>query len=122
VVDTAFSVPMSLKIHRGKEKYILRRALRSMVSPELLAIPKFPMRMKYDDEFAEQLDGLADKYLSPEQVRSRGVFEPESITAIRSYKRKGRYHAEAAMRVWTAVVTEIWAQQFIDNLGSLVLL
>ncbi len=55
MIETAFTVPAALKIRRGKEKYILRRALRSVVSPELLAIPKFPMRMTYDDVFADRL-------------------------------------------------------------------
>jgi len=118
MIETAFTVPAAFKIRRGKEKFILRRALRSLVSPELLAIPKFPMRMTYDEVFADHMDALADRYLSRERVRARGLFDPDAIEGLRCYRRNGVYHAEAAMRLWSSIVTEIWAETFIDRRGS----
>jgi asparagine synthase (glutamine-hydrolysing) len=118
MIETAFSVSSALKIRRGKEKFILRRALRSLVSAELLDVPKFPMRMAYDAEFADHLDALAARYLDRDRVRARGLFDSGSIAALQSYRAGGRYHAEAAMRVWTAIVTEIWAETFVDRRGE----
>jgi asparagine synthase (glutamine-hydrolysing) len=117
-VELAFTIPEAMKLRWGREKYILRRALRSVVPPDLLDIPKFPMRMKYDASFAEALDELGNRYLSPDRVKARGLFEPESAQRLRNYRRGTRYHAEGAMRLWTAVATEIWAEQFLDRRGA----
>jgi hypothetical protein len=118
MIDTAFSVPSALKIRLGREKFILRRALRSLVSDDLLNVAKFPMRMAHDRDFSDQLDVLAESYLRPDQVRERGLIDPDSIKDLRRYRKAGRYHFEAAMRIWTAVVTEIWAQAFVDGRGE----
>ncbi len=118
VMDYAFRLPSRLKIKRGKEKYILRSALRAIVPRELLDIPKFPMRMRYDEGFADALDSLCSRYLSKEKVERRGFFKFEALQGFRSFRRNGRYSAEGGMRLWTAVATEIWAEQFLDSRGA----
>ena len=99
VMDYAFSIPGRMKIRRGKEKYILRRALRSMVPPDLVQFPKFPMRMHYDDAFAATLNGSAAQYLSDDSIRARGFFTRAGIGTLLESRRKGRYSPEGAMRV-----------------------
>jgi len=116
--QVAFTVPARLKINGWKEKYILRRALRTLVGEELTRFPKFPMRMKYDRTFADHLDELVGQYLSPRRVRARGLFDPATLEPVRHYRRGGRYTAEGAMRAWTCVGTEIWAEQFLDRRGE----
>ena len=114
----AFTVPAHLKLHGWTEKFILRQALRALVGEELTRFPKFPMRMRYDREFADRLDELVGRYLSPQRVKARGFFEPETLEPVRNYRRGGRYSAEGAMRAWTCVGTEIWAEQFLDRRGE----
>lgn len=118
LMDYAFTLPDALKIRRGKEKYILRRALRALVPDELRNLPKFPMRMRYDEQFASTIDALFDEFLAPDRVRRRGFFRYDELLALRRARRRGRYDAEAAMRIWTAVATEIWAEQFLDRRGE----
>lgn len=119
-VRVAFTVPERLKIRGWREKYVLREALRSIVDADLTEFEKFPMRMRYDQGFADALDELADEYLSPQRVRARGLFALESVAALRRYRSGGRYGAEGAMRLWTAVGTEIWAEHFLDRAGEAV--
>jgi asparagine synthase (glutamine-hydrolysing) len=113
----AFTIDERLKIRRGVEKYVLRAALAAVVPQEFCFIPKYPQRMRYDLEFADQLDHAADVLLSPAAVKARGFFEPRSIRRLRR-RRPGRpYAPEAAMRLWTAVSTETWARLFLDQGG-----
>lgn len=114
----AFTVPERLKLRGWEEKYILRRALRGLVDEDFTGFAKFPMRMKYDAEFADCLDELIEKYLAPERVRKRQLFDPPTLDPVRGYRRGGRYSAEGAMRAWTAIGTEIWAEQFLDRNGE----
>jgi len=118
LIDVAFTVPSAHKIFRGKEKYVLRQALRSLVPPKVLLIPKFPMRMKYDLSFSDTIDLLADQVLTRNSVEKRGFFEFNELSKMRQ-RRPGRpYSSEGAMRIWTAILTEMWAQEFLDLRGE----
>lgn len=111
----AFTIDERLKIVKGIEKYIFRASVGSIVPERFRAVPKHPQRMRYDLAFADCLDEVASTVLSPSAVRSRGFFEPRSIDRLRRRTPGRAYPAEAAMRIWTAIVTETWARLFLDN-------
>jgi asparagine synthase (glutamine-hydrolysing) len=117
-IRVAFSIPERFKLHGWKEKYVLRRALRDIVDDDLTDFSKFPMQMSIDAAFVDALDVLVDEYLSHERVRARGFFDPAVIAKIKQYRRGKHCYSEGAMRAWTAVGTEIWAEQFIDRRGE----
>jgi asparagine synthase (glutamine-hydrolysing) len=117
VMDYAFALPSRLKIRRGQEKYILRQAMQSLVSPDLLNIPKGISRIRQDTEFAATLQKLSDRYLSAARLQARGWFDPVEVQGISRRLGQQRYHAEAAMRLWTIIVSEIWAQLYLDQRG-----
>jgi asparagine synthase (glutamine-hydrolysing) len=117
VMDYAFQLPSRYKIHLGQEKYILRRAMRSLVSTDLLDIPKGISRIRQDAAFAATLWGLSAHYLNPERVRRRGFFELDDVARVQRSIRRAHYHTEAAMRLWTMIVTEIWAEIYLDQRG-----
>jgi asparagine synthase (glutamine-hydrolysing) len=112
---TAFSITDRLKIRRGQEKYIFRRALADVVPSEFHQLAKFPQRMLYDEAFADALDEVADDVLNEEAVSRRGLFDPDSIRLLRARPGGRAYSSEGAMRLWTAVGTELWARQFLDR-------
>ena len=114
----AFTVPSAYKIQRGKEKYVLRQALKAIIPAEVLNVPKFPMRMKYDQDFSDTLDALAERILAKDRVEARGLMEFAAIERLRRRKPGRPYSSEGAMRLWTALLTEIWAHQFLDLRGA----
>lgn len=117
VIQFAFTMPSRLKIRHGQQKYVLRQAMRPFMSDALRKAPKELMRMPQGGEFASTLQLLADRYLSPERIRRRGFFQQPDIERIRRAVR-GRTHPETAMRLWTAIVTEIWAGIYLDGRGQ----
>jgi asparagine synthase (glutamine-hydrolysing) len=116
VIQFAFTMPGHLKIRRGQQKYVLRQAMRPLMSDSLRKAPKELMRMQQGGEFANTLQLLADQYLSAERIRRRGFFQVEDIERIRRACARG-FHPETAMRLWTAIVTEIWAEIYLDARG-----
>jgi asparagine synthase (glutamine-hydrolysing) len=114
-IKTAFSISDNLKIKNYKEKYILRKAFFQIMPNEFASIPKHPQKMNYDLMFSESLDHLVKKYLSREKVESRGLFDYDQIENLFVRTKNKAYPAEWAMRIWTALLTEIWAIQFIDR-------
>ena len=120
MIRTAFTVPSSLKIRNRQEKYIMRRALATLVPPELVNVPKFPMKMRHDLAFADAQDSLADRVLSRERVERRGFFEFGEIQKLRRRDRGRAYSSEGGMRLWTALLTEVWAEIFLDGRGAAI--
>jgi asparagine synthase (glutamine-hydrolysing) len=119
-IDLSFTIPSAQKIYRGKEKHILRQALKHIAPTEVLQIPKFAMRMNYDSAFSEAIDDMADKILNKDTVAARGFFDYKQLVALRRRKPGKSYHSEAAMRIWTAMLTEIWAEQYVDKRGAML--
>ncbi len=117
-VRAAFTIDDALKIRDGQQKWIFRRAMEPWVPAEFRDIPKFPQRMEANLALADALDAIADEMLSPEAVRERGIFEPDSIQRLRRSDRSKPYSHEGGMRLWTAIMTELWARAFVDRRGE----
>ncbi|MGB7948036.1 MAG: asparagine synthase-related protein [Candidatus Binatia bacterium] len=118
MIRFAFEIPETFKLHGFKDKYILRRALTSMLPEAIVRRPKFPQAMDYGLRLSEVLDSLADRYLSEESLRSRGFFNLSEIAELRRRPSTKAYSPNPAMRLWTAIVTELWATLFIDRRGA----
>jgi asparagine synthase (glutamine-hydrolysing) len=116
VIEFAFTIPGKLKIRNGTQKYILRRAMRPYMSAELRRAPKELMRMQQNGAFAHTLHQLAEHYLHRDRVRRRGFFDYAQVEHVLRACR-GSYHPETAMRLWTLIVTEIWAEIYLDARG-----
>lgn len=117
VIDFSFTLSDRHKLRGGREKIVLREALQPIMSHELRHTHKGLMRMRQDERFSRALDQLGNAYLTPEAIRRRGYFEPEQIAALRLACRSPQAHHEKFMRLWTVLLTEIWARTFVDGRG-----
>jgi asparagine synthase (glutamine-hydrolysing) len=117
-IERAFQVPSKFKIYRWREKHIFREAIKPLLPEEILNQPKIPQAMKYDLSFSRILEELAAQYLSRSRIRERGIFDEGEITNLLERTAGKPYSSERAMRIWTAVLTEIWAEQFLDRHGQ----
>ena len=116
VIEFAFTIPGALKIRNGTQKYVLRRAMRPYMSADLRRAPKELMRMQQNGAFAQTLRRLAEHYLHRDRVRRRGLLDYAQVEHVLRACR-GPYHPETAMRLWTLIVTEIWAEIYLDARG-----
>jgi asparagine synthase (glutamine-hydrolysing) len=114
----AFSIPDRLKIHGRTQKYILRRACEGLLSPSILATGKSFNRLRHDTQMSEVLDRLADELLSPAAVAHRGLFEHGYIARLRRRPAGRPYSQERAYRLWSLLLTELWARLFLDQRGA----
>jgi asparagine synthase (glutamine-hydrolysing) len=110
-----FSISDSLKIRRGVQKYILRKAMKSIVPDELLKTPKYMQTMRHDKVFSDTLDAICRTVLSKETVENRGFFTYADIENLQRRPSGKPYSRDVAMRIWTILTTEIWAQEFLDR-------
>jgi asparagine synthase (glutamine-hydrolysing) len=122
IVEFASLIPARFMIRRGMEKYILRRALGQLLPKEIVWRRKRGFQMRLNQGLVETLDYLCDKLLSPADVRARGFFDPELVSALRR-ARPGRWKTPMAgrvwsFRVWSLILCEVWARIFLDRTPS----
>lgn len=116
LVRTAFTITDRLKIRGNTQKYIFRKAMENIVPDDFRQLSKFPMRMRYDLAFAGILDEIGKELLLRDGgARDRGLFDRSSLQNIFRQSPQTAYRDEAAMRIWSAVTTEIWFRLFVDE-------
>jgi hypothetical protein len=67
---------------------------------------------------SEVLDRLADDLLSPAALADRGLFEREYVDRLRRRAAGTPYSQERAYRLWSMLLTELWARAFLDRRGA----
>jgi asparagine synthase (glutamine-hydrolysing) len=118
MIAAAFRIPSRFKHDGVHNKKVLRDAMRPLLPAELANRPKYAQRVRETRPFCEALAAIAGRLLSPEQVRARSFFVPEDVALLLPRRADGTWAPEHAMRIWTLVLTELWARAFVDGDGS----
>ncbi len=74
--------------------------------------------MGYDNRLSDALESLSETYLNASSVKQRGFFSSEEIDTLRRRSPGKAYGSNTAMRLWSAIMTEIWAQIYLDRRGE----
>ena len=112
----AWNVPPGLKLKgflRPTTKYIFRRAMKDILPNEVLRQPKAGFAAPIDYWLAHDLREMVDDLLSPDQLRKRGIFDPEVLRKYVGEHRSGRQ--DWSMQVWQFLTLELWMQTFLDG-------
>jgi len=118
LVQCALQIPDRLKIRGRQQKYILRLACRSLLPDAIAQRKKGMPRLRHDRALCDVLDRLADDLLAPQVVRSRQLFDPAEVDRARRRPSSGIYGTDQFYRLWTLLLTELWARLFLDGRGA----
>ncbi|MFN3486593.1 MAG: asparagine synthase-related protein, partial [Planctomycetota bacterium] len=113
----AASIPDSLRIRRGVPKWILRKALENDLPPEILRRPKTGFGVPLRAWLRGPLRACVDALLHPENLRRRGIFNPDAVRALVHADRAGRI--DAAYTILGLICIEMWCRNFLDHPKSL---
>ena len=116
VVEFAGRLSPHLKMRGLREKHILKESAASFLPPEIVKRYKQPYRAPIHKAFLEQpLDYVTD-LLSPEVIRSSGVFAPEPVDRLlRKYKVRGAFSEFEDMALVGVLSTQLLHRQFIEH-------
>jgi len=95
VVEFAFSLPPRLKLKALTEKYLLKRAAKSLIPEEIRRRSKQPFRAPDALSFFDGTGGAAragwvETLLSAPRIREHGVFDPNRVELLVRKARSGR--------------------------------
>ena len=118
LVRCSFTIPDNLKIRGWRQKYILRQAGNSLLPDFMLTRKKGLLRLQHDDAFCEVLESMSDELLNATAVRARGIFDVAYVDTTRRRPSSGIYPTDQLYRLWSLLMTELWARLFLDRRGA----
>src|SRR5579863_550459 len=111
----AWSIPPNLKLKGFLQpitKHIFRRAMRDVLPAEVLRQPKAGFAAPVDYWLANDLREMVDDLLSETNMRSRGLFRPETVRRFVDEHRSGA--EDWSMQIWQFLTLENWMRIFLD--------
>jgi len=116
LVELTWGMPGRIKRQRGREKAVLREAMRGVLPPEVAERRKFGLDTPYADVRRPSLDDLRADLLSDRSIREKGYLDP---AAVRSFfegsKRSSRFAPRARMLAFTL---QLWDEMHIRGRGA----
>lgn len=111
VMELAFSMPASLKIRNGERKWVLKQAMRGILPGQILTRKKEGFSIPMKNWLRRELQPLMRGLLSPERLRSRGLFDPAEVTRLVDEHVAGRENH--AHTLFPLMVFERWAEEHL---------
>jgi asparagine synthase (glutamine-hydrolysing) len=112
LVEFAARMPDAMKLRGWTTKYVLRRAMRGLLPPQILKRKKMGFPTPVGGWFRGAFRRVIDEYVLSERALSRGVFDPPYAREIVARHAAGENHTE---RLWMLVNFEIWQRRFFDG-------
>jgi asparagine synthase (glutamine-hydrolysing) len=113
LVELSARVPASLKIKGLKRKYILKKAVESILPHDVIWRRKAGFGAPVRSWLRNELRPMVDDLLSEEKLRSRGYFEPTAVRTMIEANLSGK--EDYNLQIFQLLTFEIWLQQFIDK-------
>jgi asparagine synthase (glutamine-hydrolysing) len=103
----------------GKAKGLLRELISPVVPAEIMGRPKSGFQVAAGEFFHEQLDGLANDWLSEDRVKATGLFNYKTVAALRALPpvQRHRWHY---FILYLMLGTQMWVNLYEEGrYGSL---
>jgi asparagine synthase (glutamine-hydrolysing) len=119
VVGFLAKVPARLKIRFSTQKYLLRKAMTGILPAGVLSRRKAGFGLPVRSWLRNELKEMVGDLLSRDQVRKRGVFDPEVVESMVQANASGS--GDYTLQIWSLLTLELWQQTFLDQSQALEL-
>ena len=110
LVELAAEIPAGLCLRRGREKYILRRAMARDLPAVIAWRRKRPLRAPVGAWLRGRLPDFAEVLLSPDRLRADGYFDAAAVQAL-----VARHRADPrsdGQLLWAVLGVQLWHELF----------
>jgi asparagine synthase (glutamine-hydrolysing) len=110
LVELAFSIPSSMKVKEGVEKYILKKVAEKYIGHANIAMKKKGFALPVKLWMSDQLKPLVEQKL--DLLKQRDFVNEYTVTTWNKEFSKG---LRDYSQIWHLVALELWYEKFIDN-------
>jgi asparagine synthase (glutamine-hydrolysing) len=110
LIEFATTIPGALKIRDGREKHILKEAVRGLIPQSVIDRRKEGFVLPMDHWLLNNLRNKVEATLSPPRLAAHGLIRPEKVRAILD-----AHYARAANhgpRIWNLMMFQLWWEKF----------
>ncbi|MFC1744963.1 asparagine synthetase B family protein [Candidatus Riflebacteria bacterium] len=114
LIRLSFQMPPTLKLARGIEKVVMKKAYQNLLPASVINRPKSGMRVPVHFWFQGEMQSYAKKILAPKSLSEAGIFNPDRVQQLLEYNTEegpGRY----GLRLWMLLTFEIWRRIVIEG-------
>jgi asparagine synthase (glutamine-hydrolysing) len=113
LIDLACRIPSSLKLRGWTTKYILKRALRDALPPEVLKRRKQGFGVPLDAWLRGPLRRALGERLDPDRLAHHGLFEASAVSRLMAEHLDGRRNHRKVL--WALMMFEAWREHYLPG-------
>lgn len=106
VAEFAASLPLNMKLHGVKRKFLLKKAFANLLPPVILHRNKRGFQIPVAAWLRGKLKPLLLDLCSQERLRQQGIFNPQAIDKLMECHFSGQ--RDLRKPLWTLLVLQIW--------------
>src|SRR6266480_1582372 len=114
LIEFLARVPWQYKLRENRTKCLLRQAAQDWLPESVLKRGKMGLNPPMGMWLRGYLRPLLSEYLSPEQVKRRGYFDPDTVTELIRDLMTGR--RDYSLHLWALICFEEWHRQYLDSI------
>ena len=112
VVELAFQIPGSMKIQRGKTKYLLKKTFKKLLPVSLHHRSKAGFEIPISRWLKTDLKFLLDEYLDEKHISEQGIFRYPIIGALKHNHLRNK--SDTSWLLWNLIVFQYWHKQYME--------
>ena len=106
VAEFAARLPVSLRLHGFRRKYLLKKAFAGLLPPEILHRNKRGFQIPVAEWLRGKLRPLMEDLLGERALKEQGLFDPAAVRRLMEAHCAGT--ADLRKPLWTLMVLELW--------------
>ena len=113
ILEFSASIPPSIKLKKGRSKYLLKKLAKEYLPAESIHRPKCGFAIPIDDWFRKELKPYLYSVILSDRARERRYFNYNYVEHIINEHLNSRgYHEH---KLWSLLWLELWHRMFVDN-------
>jgi asparagine synthase (glutamine-hydrolysing) len=111
LIEHAWRLPLSSKVHHGQGKWLLRQILHKYVPRHLVERPKMGFGVPLDSWLRDPLREWAETLLDSQKLKSQGLLNAEIITKKWTEHLAGERNWQ--YQLWNVLMFQAWHEQMM---------
>ncbi len=113
LVELAFRMPSSYKLHSGKTKYVLKKALGSRLPKDIIWRNKQTFHVPVENWLNDDLKSTVSDVLNITKIYRQGILNAEQVKRVMEKYNSGKLYY--SRQLWALLTFQMWHNIFIDK-------